>query len=126
MKVYSVPADVAYEPSFSFSDGDYFKKIMQYEEEHRETLKQWLIDAGYTGKETGSELRIPMADGYAVYMFADARGSGTGLKSILIHLPYGDAWHSRDVEFLPQKEVLKRIASAKALRDIFAAQREAS
>lgn len=117
MKVYSAPEELKYEPDYTNYDPTAFAEA---EDMHREALVAWLREAGYTGKKTGAELQIPHADGYARYMFADARGTGTGLKSCLIHLPYGDAWDSRDVEFLPQKEVLKRIAQTERVNALFA------
>ncbi len=47
-----------------------------------------------------------MADGYALYMFADA-----GAKSVLVHLPYGDGYDYPDVRYIPKTEVLRRMNS---------------
>ena len=111
MKVYGIPKEVAYpEPDYANYD---FDRERRREDAHRKTLKKWLKDNGYKGKRTGEIARFPMADGYACYMLADGR------RSALIHLPYGDAWHYRDVEFLPKKEVLRRIDADKALAKIF-------
>ena len=117
MKVYTCPAEVVL-PETDFHNYD-FKKRRAEEEAHCEQLKAWLVKAGYTGKRTGDILRVPRGDGYAQYMLADGR------KSCLIHLPYGDAWDSPDVQFLPKAEVLRRIDGEKKLASIFA-RKEAS
>lgn len=110
MKVYKCPIDFA-DPDYGSYD---VAKERAREAAHREALKAWLIAKGWKGKHTGKTLRMPMADGYAEYMLAD------GAKSALIHLPYGDAWDSRDVAFLPKTEVLKRIAQDEKLAALFA------
>jgi hypothetical protein len=74
-----------------------------------------LIKAGYTGKHTGGIYRTGVADGCAQYMIGD-KGRG----GVLIHLPYGDAYQSRDVQFLPKAEILKRIEGEKAIAELFA------
>lgn len=106
MKVYSCPAEVPW------AETDYINydpaKEASRELEHMIKLKEWLIQAGYTGKYTGEVLSEPRGDGYANYMMAD------GKKSCLIHLPYGDAWDCPNVEFLPKAEVIKRIERRKA------------
>ena len=102
MKVYGCPDECAW------SDPDYanydFDKERKREEEHAAKLKAWLIEQGYSGQYTGEIFQEPHADGYAQYMMGDKAG-----KSILIHLPYGDGWDSRNVEFLPRAEVIRRI-----------------
>jgi hypothetical protein len=97
MKVYALPDAVA-APEFSF-DGDWQAR----EEAHRNQVRQWLKDNGYTGKNSGKIARFPVADGYAEYMLAE------GSKSFLLHLPYGDGYQCREVGFLPKKEILARI-----------------
>ncbi len=106
MKVCAPPDEVPWsEPDYANYDP---AKEARREEEHRIALKEWLIKAGYDGKYTGEILSEPMADGYANYMMADK-----GRSSFLVHLPYGDAWDSRNVEFLPRAEVIKRIERKK-------------
>jgi hypothetical protein len=113
MKVYSCPDEVKWdEPDYKNYDSD---REQKREAEHLEKLKAWLIEAGYNGKYTGEIVRFPRGDGYAQYMMAD------GKKSCLIHLPYGDAWDYPDVEFLPKKEIIKRINQWKGARAIFGA-----
>ena len=107
MKVYALPGELPV-PEFSF-DGDWAAR----EEAHRESVRAWLKQAGYTGKHSGKVLRIPYADGYAEYMLAD------GTKSFLFHLPYGDGYDSRDVNFLPKKEVLARIEQQERMDALF-------
>ncbi len=101
MKVYSCPDEVK-PPVIDFKNYD-LNKALAAEAAHSKALADWLRKNGYTGKHTGRILTVPFADGQAQYMFAD------GPRSCLIHLPYGDAWDSPDVAFLPKKEVLRRI-----------------
>ena len=110
MKVYACPKELPFEPDYRNYD---FKKVAAQEETHRKALAEWLRKQGYTGKHTGKVLSVPFADGRANYMLAD------GSKSCLIHLPYGDAWNSPDVQFLPKKEVLRRIAARESLNSLF-------
>jgi hypothetical protein len=111
MKVYTCP-DECQAPTVDYRnyDGD---KERAREAQHQVDLKAFLISAGYTGKHTGKIFRAGVADGYAEYMMADGRGS------CLIHLPYGDGYQYRDVQFLPKKEVLARIAIDAKLASIF-------
>jgi len=81
---------------------------------HRERLKQWLREHGYTGERTGEIVRFPVADGFAQYMLAD------GVRTeCLIHLPYGDGWQYRDAKFLPKAEILRRIDAQKRVDALF-------
>jgi len=105
MKIYSCPKEVpAPEPDYSNYD---HAKVDADEQRHMDALKSWLIEKGYTGKYTGEIYKEGVADGYALYMVMDGRTFG------LIHLPYGDAYQSRDVGFLPKKEIIRRLGSAK-------------
>lgn len=104
MKIYGLPTQTP-APIVDYSNFD-GEKTHADETAHSATLKTFLIKNGYTGKHTGSILRMPVADGQACYMFGDTGKA----DSILVHLPYGDAWNSPDAEFLPRKEVLRRIA----------------
>jgi len=113
MKVYSLPKELrATLPEHDYLN-DSWKICDRREQEHREAVKQWFIDHGFTGKNTGGILQMPMGDGYAEYMLAE------GSKSCLIHLPYGDAWNDPDVEFLPKKEVVKRIKGREEIAKLF-------
>lgn len=104
MKVFRLPKDVpAPVVDYSFYNRE---KEASAEKEHCEKLKAFLIRNGYTGKHTGELVTFPVADGYAVYMMAE------GSRSCLIHLPYGDGYHYRDVSFLPKAEIIRRIAAA--------------
>ena len=112
MKVCGVPKEVSFpEPDYSNFD---FKKEQEREKLHKQDLKNWLQAQGYEGEHTGEVLSFPVADGHAQYMMADG-----GKKSLLIHLPYGDSYHYRDVEFLPRSEIVKRIGQEKGLQSIF-------
>ena len=105
MKVYSCPNEVL-EPKVDYSNYDH-NKTLQDEEDHMRRLKNWLIKRGCTGKYTGEVYREGVADGYALYMVAD------GPKSFLVHLKYGDGYQSRDVSFIPKKEIVRRIDADK-------------
>ena len=102
MKVCRLPKEVPF-PKPDYKNYDSVKEQAR-EEKHQESLVNWLLKNVFTGRLTGKIFRSPMADGYALYMFADG-----GEKSYLIHLPYGDAWHNKDVESLSVKEVRLRM-----------------
>jgi hypothetical protein len=91
-------------PLPEMSLGKSFNEIVQEEKRHVRSLKKYFTDQGYTGKHTGKIYSAPVADGAAQYLVLHA-GRSTGLKTSLLHLPYGDAWHCRDVQHLPQKVV---------------------
>ena len=111
MKTVSPPDEVAYAaPDYTNYDS---AAEEARENAHREALKAWLATNGWPGVRTGEVLREPHADGYASYMYAD------GPKPMLVHLPYGDAWHSRNVGHLPKKEVLTRLDAQAAMAALF-------
>ena len=116
MKVYSCPPEVPARV-IDYANYDHTKQ-QALEEAHVAALKAFLQSSGYTGKHTGEIVQFPMADGYACYMMAEGR------VSALVHLPYGDAWHYRDVSFLPKKEILKRITAQKHLAALFSTPKE--
>ena len=107
MKVYGVPEELP-APEIDFQNYNP-KAVKQAEEQHEKDLVDFLKSYGYTGPNTGRIYSTARGDGYANYMFADA-----GRQSVLIHLPYGDGWHDPDVEFIPKREILKRIAQREA------------
>jgi hypothetical protein len=103
MKVYALPKELeATLPVHDYTNGTY-DDWMKDEEIHKESIKAWVIEQGFTGKHTGGILSMPIADGAAQYMLADGKGS------FLLHLPYGDGYDSPDVHYLPKKEVVRRI-----------------
>jgi len=111
MKVYTCPKEVpAPTPDYSNYDS---AKVLADENLHQARLVKWLKKGGYTGKYTGEIYSVGVADGHANYMVAD------GPKSCLIHLPYGDAYDSRDVEFIPKKEIIRRIEARKGFREMW-------
>lgn len=120
MKIYSCPKEVLFgEPDYANFDID---KERAREETHSADLKSRLLNAGFDGPHTGRIHSVPVADGHASYMFADK-----GQDSALIHLPYGDAFQARDVQFVPRTEIIKRMDAADRLSEIFrtaAAERE--
>jgi hypothetical protein len=112
MKVYSCPAEVP-APTPNYRNYDSAKELAA-EKKHQADLAKWLKTMGYKGKHTGGIYSVCVADGKAAYMLADGP-----TKSILIHLPYGDAYESRDVEFIPKKEIIRRIEAEKKFREIW-------
>lgn len=110
MKVYASPVNMP-EPDYRNYDA---ALIAKQENDHMAATKKWLKDNGYNGKHTGDIVAFGVADGKAVYMMGD------GKKSCLIHLPYGDAYHYRDVSFLPKKEIIKRLIQADKWAKLFA------
>ena len=111
MKVYALPEHIKYEPDYSGYNWDAECKLRA---DIEAKLKAWLIENGADGPYTGEVVRFGVADGYANYMFADY-----GRRSALIHLPFGDAWHYGDVEFLPKKEILKRLEQQKRMSKLY-------
>lgn len=117
MKVYALPDHLHFkDPDFS----DYNHEVeMVREESHRNEVREWMRSEGYNGEHTGKIARFPVADGFAEYMLAD-----NGDDSFLIHLPYGDGWNYRDIEFLPREEILKRVEQQEKIDALFAAAKE--
>ncbi len=99
MKVFSTPIPA---PKYDWQ-ADY-KELMRQESAHQEQVAAWLRCNGYGGPLTGKTVGFGVCDGTALYMYGDA-----GAKSILIHLPYGDAYQYRDIKFLPRKEIERRL-----------------
>lgn len=102
MLIFSLPDELP-APEVDYKNYDH-DAVVAAEEEHKIQLKRWLLKNGYVSSLTGKILREPYADGYALYMVADSYFSWG-----LVHLPYGDGWHSPNVEFLPKAEVIKRV-----------------
>lgn len=116
MKIYTLPDEVP-APVVDYSNYNH-KKAQKDEENHQAELKQYLIGLGYDKPLTGEILQEPMADGYALYMVMDG-GRNWGL----IHLPYGDAYDSPNVQFLPKAEVKRRIQARKNINKLFSQQK---
>ncbi len=114
MKIYSCPAQVP-APKPDYANYNHAKEL-QREEEHQAKLKAFLLANGYPGKHTGAIYSEGVADGHALYMLAD------GPKSCLIHLPYGDGYQSRNAQFVPKSEVIRRIEGEKRFADLLAAK----
>jgi len=115
MKVYGILEEVPFAaPDYANYDRD---KEEARETAHMEAVKEWLLANGYDGEHTGKTLGFGVGDGYARYMFADK-----GRQSFLVHLPYGDAYQYRDVEFLPRKEILSRIEQEEKRAAFFASR----
>lgn len=115
MDVYSLPDEVP------FADPDYSNYDHKAEEAreaaHLTSLKDWLVAQGWNGPNTGKEYNSPVADGHARYLFGDGNGAK---PSILVHLPYGDAWHARDLEHIPEAMIVQRLDAAQRFAALFA------
>ena len=114
MKVYSLPAELKFEPDYLSFD---VAAEAARELEHRKAVEAWLRKNGYKGKRTGETLRVPHADSYAQYMF------GQGSKCILIHLPYGDGWNSPHVARMTRDDVIEQLDYSAMLDRMFADKR---
>jgi hypothetical protein len=116
MDIFSCPDEVpAPTPDYRNYDN---RTEMAKEEAHKVALKTWLAARGFTGKHTGGIAQFQVADGYAQYMLADAP-RGSGLKTFLIHLPYGDAWQYQGVEHFPKKAIVEEIERRDRLNAMF-------
>ena len=111
IKVFSLPKQVP-APEVDYANYDHTQVAVD-EDDHKEKLKAFLVKAGYDGNHTGRIYRAPAGDGYAQYMVADGKPFG------LVHLPYGDAWQSRDVGFLTKTEVIRRIDADEKFQSLF-------
>lgn len=116
MKVYALPKELeATLPVLHDYLNGTLEQWNKAESDHTESIRTWLSDKGYTGKNAGKIFQTPVADGYARYMLAE----GPGMKSFLLHLPYGDAYHDPDTQYLPKKEILERIAGRERINKLF-------
>jgi len=117
MKVYSLPKDLpAPKPDYKNWDS---KKEQAREQNHTDKLKEHLLKQGFTGKMTGKIYREGVGDGYALYMVADVPKEVKTSQSFLVHLPYGDAYQSRNVSFIPKTEIFRRIKTKENFKKIF-------
>lgn len=110
MQVYSFPENIQ-KPKYDFENFD----LATHQERERlasAELQEWLNQQGYTGANTGAIYSIPHADGAALYMVAE--GPVGSRQFHLIHLPYGDAWHSPLAVAVTKKDVLAQIAQDRA------------
>lgn len=114
MKIFTCPTQVP-PPKPDYSNYNH-EKAMLAEKDHENRLREWLKANGYPGKHTGLIYSVGVADGSADYMIADGR------TFCLIHLPYGDAYQSRDVQFIPKKEIIRRAYASQELNKLFAAK----
>lgn len=110
MKVYAAPEGIQ-EPKWPSPYS--YEAMVAEEKRFEDECRKWLADNGYNGPNSGKIVRFGVADGYAAYMLAEGR------RSFLMHMPFGDAYQYRDVEFLPKAEILKRIKQEEGLKAIF-------
>jgi hypothetical protein len=112
MKIYDCPTQVP-PPKIDYSKNFDYDKCQADEKAHELRLKEWIKANGYPGKYSGEIYSEQIADGYAQYMVCDGRSFS------LVHLPYGDGYQSRDIQFLPKKEIIRRIEAEKKFNEIF-------
>ncbi len=115
MKVFSWPEAVP-KPTIDWTDPN-LEGVSGKEDEYTKRLKEWLIGEGYTGKNTGRIAKFQIADGYALYMLAEA-----SRRSVLVHLPYGDGYRFPYIERLRKKDILANIISCDRLERLFRAK----
>lgn len=110
MKIYSVDAAIQ-RPAY-MTDGSY-ANCQQQDKDYIARIKAWLIELGYTGKNTGKTVYFPVADGHATYMLAE------GSKSFLVHVDIGDAYQEPMVQYMPKKAIMEQIDSQERLAALF-------
>lgn len=113
MKIYATPANIP------FPEQDWSKPYDANdtsEQDWVESVKNEMFKLGWTGLHSGEIIRFGVADGHASYMYFSSSHTS---KAGLIHLPLGDAYQYRDVEFLPKREILKRLKGQAAMAKLF-------
>ena len=94
-------------------DPDNSKSWEKQDKEYVESLRTWLKQNGYNYPNTGEIIRLPVDEGYAVYMIATMR------PLTLIHLSLGNRQFSEEAFKLTQKEVKEMLDSEKATKEFF-------
>lgn len=102
MKIYTI--DAIQPPNLMLIPWHEFVKA---ERAYKLAIKDHLDALGYLGPLTGKIVSFPVADSRAEYMYAQAPGSPR--KDCLVHLPLGDAWEYRDVQYIPRAEIIRRL-----------------
>lgn len=102
-KVYASPINP---PEINFLDKDWREK----EEQFLSELKEWCQVHG-SGPDKGEIIKIPMADGYAMYMVYK--------PASLIHIPLGDAWDHPLADQLSAKRIKEMVKSEREIAKIF-------
>lgn len=118
MKIYSLPEELEATLPPIMIDGEFNENWFEDEEAHRAQVAMWLKENGYNGPYSGEVVRFPRADGYANYMLADCT-PGLGLRSFLLHLPYGDAWYYDGVEYIPKSKIVEMIKQERRVAKLF-------
>lgn len=109
-KIYDPPAEIGPVPEFDWKLD--YKEIQRREQEWTDRLAAW-CRSRKQGACVGEVIRDHVADGYARYMVA-------GLRPLeLIHLPLGDAWHSRWAHLWTAKEVKQMVEREHGIRELF-------
>lgn len=119
MRVYSCPSELPVpKPDY---DNMSLEDVLAAENAHKKSLKQYLIEKGYTGERTGWEVSVGFADGCARYMIAE--GPNMNWHFCLIHLPYGDGWHCKSVEKMTRAEAIRNAETLEKITSLQAAER---
>jgi hypothetical protein len=114
MKIYALPEELEDSvPSIVNTD---WKEYNQLVDEHQQQTALWLKENGFNGTYSGEVVKFPFADGYAQYMLADGT-PGSGNRSFLLHLPYGDGWNYPHVEHIPKKEIVDMVKLERKRRE---------
>lgn len=109
MKIYALPEGLEVpEPDYA---NETYDKWSQDERDHTERVRAWLKEQGYNGPNSGLIYRTGVADGTAEYMLVEGRG----IRSYLLHLPYCDGYHDPNVQYIPKKELLRRMKGSARL-----------
>lgn len=114
MQVFSAPEEIK-PPEFVMVGGRYDHDATEREEARY--MKELIAAAKAYGKHplAGEVIRVPYADGQAVYVVAKVNG-----KCSLIHAETGDAWRDPQFERLATVAELKlNIERRKALAELF-------
>jgi len=120
MQMYSFPEEVDYEPEYTGSFDEWQKR----EEDPKARLIKWLKENDFNGPNTGKIYYTPRGDGSAMYMIAHAT-HGSGRKSGLMHLPYGDAWDCPNIQYIPQKVIFESV-NQPSIADMLAKHKEST
>lgn len=103
--------------TFEFRQGEDFDAYLTRSDAAFKNLEA-AADALPYGEVVGALITFPWADGHAIYRVVRAKP----LK--LQHIPYGDAWHvdPATIRGLRLEDVLRKVASAKGLKAMFASR----
>ena len=110
IKICSLPAEVPFENSWD--------NWQEHEAKHTKELTEWARNHGYDGKNTGRIYREPAADGYAQYMMMEPT-RGKGKPTVMVHLPYGDGYEGRAIQYMGKRDILAEIDRLDKFAEMF-------